>query len=228
MVSSSKYRNILLTGWLLAISALLGTGLMVLVNRHSVPYIEHNERQVLLRSLNAVIPVETYDNDILNDSIQVTDEKLLGSDAPITIYRARATGRPVAAALTIIAPNGYSGPIVLLVGIGYTGQITGVRVVRHRETPGLGDSIEIQRSSWIESFNGKSSTNPKAAGWRVKRDGGEFDQFTGATITPRAVVGAVHKALLYFERHRDIIFSVQQSSKINNIPAKTPGNGAKQ
>ncbi|MDT8404510.1 electron transport complex subunit RsxG [Sulfuriflexus sp.] len=224
MVSRNKYRNILVTGGLLAISALLGTGLMVLVNRHSVPYIEHNERQVILRSLNAVIPVETYDNDILNDSIQVTDKELLGSSAPSTVYRARAAGRPVAAALTIIAPNGYSGPIVLLVGIDYTGQITGVRVVRHRETPGLGDSIEIQRSSWIESFDGKSSTNPSAAGWKVKRDGGEFDQFTGATITPRAVVSAVHKSLNYFQKHREFIFSIPEPAEINDKPVKMPAN----
>jgi electron transport complex protein RnfG len=138
--------------------------------------------------------------------MMVLAPEYLGSKKASIVYRARKAGKPVAVVLTVVAPNGYSGPIVLLVGIDYSGDITGVRVVKHRETPGLGDAIEIERSDWIERFTGKSRRNPGRAGWKVKRDGGEFDQLTGATITPRAVVAAVSGALEYFEHNRDNLF----------------------
>ncbi len=204
---NKEAKNIVIAGWLLAISVLLGTGLIAVVNWHSTPYITENERQMLLRNLNSVIPPQIYDNEILSDNIEVVDQKLLGSKEPTIVYRARMNGKPVAVAMKVIAPKGYSGPIVLLIGVDYSGQITGVRVVKHRETPGLGDGIEIQRSDWIENFFGKSIYVPTESGWKVKRDGGKFDQLTGATITPRAIVGAVYKALKYYEKNRVFLFS---------------------
>ena len=183
---------------------------MALVNWHSKSYIVENERMELLRSLGAVIPAEMYTNNVLEDTLEVRDAELLGSDKVSTAYVARHSGRPVAAVLTAVAPNGYTGPIVLLVGIDYTGAVTGVRIIKHRETPGLGDGIEIKRSNWIAGFTGKSLNNPKDNRWKVKRDGGDFDQFTGATITPRAVVSAVHKALKYFEQNRHWLFAEQE------------------
>ena len=208
MIKTELQKNVFTAGWLLALSALIGTSLMVIVNGHSKPYISQNERQVLLRSLNSVISPDTYTNDILSDVLTVQDQQLLGSKKPTLIYRARKDTKPIAAALTVIAPNGYNGNIYLLVGIDFSGQVTGVRVVKHRETPGLGDVIESKRSNWIKSFRNKSLTHPGEVGWKVKRDGGEFDQFTGATITPRAVVGAVHKALIYFNKNRKVIFTI--------------------
>ena len=207
MEKSKQQKNVLVVGWLLAISALLGTGLVAVVNWHSRPYIAENERLEMLRSLSAVIPPASYTNDILQGAIKVVDKKLLGTDKASTVYRARKAGRPVAVALTAVAPNGYTGPIVLLVGIDYEGTITGVRVVKHRETPGLGDGIEKERSNWIDGFIGKSSEKPAPRRWKVKRDGGDFDQLTGATITPRAVVGAVQKALQYFKKNRERLFA---------------------
>ena len=130
----------------------------------------------------------------------------LGTQQAVPVYRAFRNGEPVAALLTPVAPNGYSGEIRLLVGIYADGRVAGVRVLGHKETPGLGDAIEIERSDWITSFAGRSLGNPPLEDWKVKRDGGVFDQFTGATITPRAVVQAVRKTLLYFERHRDELF----------------------
>lgn len=206
MIKIDLHKNVFITGALLALCALIGTGMMVVVNGHSKPYIAENERQVLLRSLHSVIPSSIYTNNILNDTLEMKDHALLGSQNSSIIYRAKVGTTPIAAALTVIAPNGYSGDISLLVGINFSGQVTGVRVVKHRETPGLGDSIEIRRSNWIEIFIGKSITNPNVKGWKVKRDGGEFDQFTGATITPRAVVGAVHKAVQFFNKNKNIIF----------------------
>jgi len=211
MIKIESGKKIVIAGWLLAVTALLGTGLMVGVNWHSKPFITENERLVLLRTLNSVLPSDIYNNDIVSDIVFAVDAELLGGPNETTIYRARLDSKPSAAVLKVIAPNGYSGPILLLVGIDMSGDILGVRVVKHKETPGLGDGIEIQRSNWIDSFTGKSQQNPNAIGWKVKRDGGEFDQFTGATITPRAIVAAVHKVLIYFERHQGNIFS---SSKI--------------
>lgn len=209
MIKVEEHKNVFITGWLLALTALIGTGLLIAVNGHSKPYIETNERKALLRSLNTVISHDTFDNDILNDTTYIKNESLLGSKEETIIYRARKNKKPIAAVLKVIAPNGYSGEIVLLVGINYKGKITGVRVLKHRETPGLGDGIEIQRSNWIDSFIGKSRNAPSDSNWKVKRDGGEFDQFTGATITPRAVVAAVHNALIFFEKNRNEIFISQ-------------------
>jgi len=210
MTKIDSGKKIVLAGWLLAVTALLGTGLMMIVNSHSKPFIAKNERLVLLRTLNSVLSPDLYDNDIVNDTLSVVDEKLLGSPNKTTVYRARLESKPVAAVLQVIAPNGYSGSILLLVGINLSGEIAGVRVVKHKETPGLGDGIEIQRSDWIESFTGKSKNDPSYIGWKVKRDGGEFDQFTGATITPRAIVSAVHNALIYFEQHQGDLFASKE------------------
>lgn len=207
MKQKEMYKSIFKTGWLLALTALIGTGMMSVINSHSKPFIAKNERETLLRTLNSVLPSDIYDNDITSDTVKLINKQYLGSDKPAIIYRARKNNKPIAAALEVIAPNGYSGEILLLVGINYPGEITGVRVVKHRETPGLGDNIEIQRSNWIDSFTGKSTRNTAESSWRVKKDGGYFDQFTGATITPRAVVDAVHKSLQYFNNNRDKIFS---------------------
>jgi electron transport complex protein RnfG len=122
------------------------------------------------------------------------------------VYRARKYGWPVAVVLAPVAPDGYNGTIRLLVAIKMDGTLAGVRVIQHRETPGLGDAIEAERSDWILGFDGKSLNDPVQEKWKVKRDGGDFDQFTGATITPRAVVKAVNKALLYFRLHGHSLF----------------------
>lgn len=213
MEIANDQQSIVKAGWLLALCTCLGTGLLVFVNWHSQPYILENERQVLLNTLNSIVPHELYDNDIVQDTLTIADEEYLGSKQPSTIYIARKNGVPAAAVVSVVAPNGYSGPIELLVGINYQGSITGVRVVKHKETPGLGDGIEAQRSDWIDAFVAKNLNNPPTAGWQVKRDGGQFDQFTGATITPRAVVAAVHNSLRFFEKKKDQLFMLPQNSE---------------
>lgn len=199
-------RRMAVAGGLLALFAVLGAGLVALTEDATRERIESNERAYLLRSLNDVLPAGRYDNVLFEDTIRVTDAELLGSEQPITVYRARQGATPVAAILTPVAPDGYSGAIKLLVGVDYDGVLTGVRVVAHRETPGLGDAIEATRSGWIRRFEGLSLDEPPQAAWAVKRDGGDFDQFTGATVTPRAVVKAVRNTLLYFAQHRDALF----------------------
>ncbi len=212
-MGKSPFINIITSTILLALFAIVGTGLVAYTFENTEERIKLNEKNALLRSLHALIPPEKHDNDIFHDSLQVTMPAMLGTSDLVTVYRARKNGEPVAVALTAVAPNGYSGAIKLLIGILYDGTLAGVRIVTHHETPGLGDAIEETRSDWVLSFSGKSLENPNKAGWKVKKDGGVFDQFTGATITPRAVVKAVHKALLYYNQERDKLFSFRKEPK---------------
>jgi len=192
---------------LLTFFAVLGGGLVAFTFQITHKQIIANERAALLRTLNVLISRDQYDNDLFTDIRQMQNEAVLGTTEPVTIYRARFCGQPVAAILTQVAPDAYNGSIRLLVGINYEGSLVGVRVVSHQETPGLGNQIEMRRSNWILSFNGYSLKNPDEAGWKVKRDGGIFDQFTGATITPRAVVKAVYKSLQFYQQYRDEVFA---------------------
>ena len=200
-------RNMWRAAAVLAGFAVLGAVLVAVTWESTAERIARNEQAFLLRSLADVLPEGEYDNAVHEDFITVRDRELLGTDAPVTVYRARRNGRPVAAVLTPTAPAGYSGAIRLLVGVRADGRLSGVRVVAHRETPGLGDKIEAERSDWILEFEGLSLGDPPREQWAVQRDGGRFDQFTGATITPRAVVSAVRDALLYFAQHREALFA---------------------
>ena len=172
-------------------------GMVSLVFNATKDKIAANEHQALLDSLQSVLNQNSYDNDLANDVMQLQG---------YTIYRAKKSGAPVAAILSSTTPHGYNGDIGLLIGIDISGEIIGVRVLNHRETPGLGDKIEIKKSNWINSFKHKSLSDMHTKHWAVKRDGGGFDQFTGATITPRAIVNEVKKAGLFFQQNQQIIF----------------------
>lgn len=199
------WKNMLIGAVILGLFAIVGTGLVALTHEGTAERIAENQRQALLRNLHQVVPPSLHDNDLYQDSITVSDP-LLGTSQPVTVYRAREAGEPVAAVIASIAPDGYGGGIRLLVGIRYDGTLTGVRVIGHKETPGLGDAIEAERSDWILGFSGRSLSNPDTSRWKVRKDGGVFDQFTGATITPRAVVQAVYNTLRYHEKHRDALY----------------------
>ncbi|WP_455235366.1 electron transport complex subunit RsxG [Thiogranum longum] len=201
-----SYRPVVISAVFLFLFAITGSGMVAFVFDSTRQQIAENQRKALLKSLNELVPAERYDNDIFNDILYVRNAELLGTGAAVPVYRARKGGWPIAAVVAPTAPDGYNGNIRLLVAINVDGNLAGVRVVDHHETPGLGDGIEAERSDWIRGFAGKSLNNPTKKGWRVERDGGEFDQFTGATITPRAVVKAVYKALLYFKSHRHELF----------------------
>jgi electron transport complex protein RnfG len=200
---------ILLAGMLLALFAVAGTGLVAFTHQQTAERIAANEREALLRSLTALVPAESIDNDIITDTVTVHDKERLGT-ASTLVYLGRKERMPVAAVFTSVDPNGYSGPIKLLVAVRMDGSLGGVRVVSHKETPGLGDKVEEERSDWIYSFNGKSLTNPDISRWKVKRDGGDFDQFTGATITPRSIVNTVKDTLLYFRDHGPALFATKK------------------
>jgi electron transport complex protein RnfG len=190
----------------LAIIAAVLTALVVLVASFTRDRIASNEQAWIRQRLDALVPPATHDNDLLADSIAVTAPDLLGSSQPIRIYRARRAGAPVAAVLRPIAPDGYRGPIELLVAIGQDGRLIGVQVIRHQETPGLGDAFESRDVHWLDRFRGRSLADPPPPRWTVRRDGGDFDAFTGATITPRAIVKAVRNSLEYYQRNSQQIF----------------------
>ncbi len=198
---------------LLTLYSVIGTGLVAYTSAATTEQIKANEKGVLVNSIGEVLPADSYDNDITTDKISITDPAKLGTPNPVTVYRARKGDTPVAAVITTEAPEGYGGAIKLLIGINSDGTLAGVRTISHAETPGLGDKIETSKDDWILGFTGKSLGEPNLEGWNVKKDGGIFDQFSGATITPRAVVKSIRTTLVYFKDNSDSIFS-KPSDKI--------------
>ena len=207
-----NYRQIIITTIILMMFAVIGTALVSYTFDNTRDRIAANERATLLRKLHRLVPAELHDNILLDDAIEVHDESLLGTDEPVMVYRALKEGKPVALVIAPIAPDGYSGSIKLLVGINVNGTLSGVRAVAHRETPGLGDAIDEQRSDWVHQFDGTSLEKPPLDRWKVRKDGGDFDQLTGATITPRAVVQAVRNALLYYRQHQETLFASDEQA----------------
>lgn len=196
-ISRSMLKNALVLG----LFAVATVGTVAAIQQGTAERIAAAEREARVQALAQILPAGSYDNHLLDSSRLVQDE-LLGNKSPTPAYLATLGGQPSAVILQVTAPDGYSGSIRLLVGVQVDGRLAGVRTLQHRETPGLGDKIELAKSPWVRSFDGTSLSDPDEAGWAVKKDGGQFDQFAGATITPRAVVKAVHKALQYFDKHK--------------------------
>ncbi|MEY4923207.1 MAG: hypothetical protein RLY17_1924 [Pseudomonadota bacterium] len=185
-------------GITLALFAAGTTGLTAVVNSLTENTIAHQAAQQQKALLDQVVPAERYDNNMQAECYVVTDA-VLGNSAPHRLYLARQGDKPVAAAIETTAPDGYSGAIQLLVGADFHGNLLGSRVIEHHETPGLGDKIDIRISDWISHFSGQHVEGEQDKRWAVKKDGGIYDQFTGATITPRAVVKAVKNTALFLE-----------------------------
>jgi electron transport complex protein RnfG len=198
---------------LLGVVALVASAALALANHYTHDAIAAAEAADLQASLSQVLPVGFSDNDLLNDTMTLSGPQ----GAPLTIYRARK-GAGVQGVIFQASGKGYAGPIAIVMGVDRDGAILGVRITKHSETPGLGDKIETAKSDWVLSFNGKSLHQPAPQRWAVKKDGGEFDQFTGATITPRAVVKAVKQGLEFFAAHRAELID----------GAKSAGNGKQQ
>lgn len=177
--------------------------------RYARQEIADNADRRTLAEIAAVLPASLYDNEPHRDVVQLDT----GSGQPLPVYRARRSGDPVAAVLTIVAPDGYVGPIQLLVGITADGRVLGVRVSAHTETPGIGAAIANSSPDWLANFAGRSLADPPASRWTVRNDGGEFDAIAGATVSSRAVVGGVRNAMQYFAAHRDEIFARQDGMR---------------
>lgn len=192
----------------LLVFAVIFTALMAGTYALTKDIVLENEKAAKIALIAQVLPQGSFDNDILADAFaqDAASIKQLNSEAGAQIYRAKMGANPVAVVIETIAPDGYSGKIKLLVGVAKDGRVLGVRVVAHKETPSLGDYIEVAKSNWIKSFDGKSLANPQPDGWKVKKDGGEFDYVAGATISPRAVVKAVKNTLDYVAAQQSTLF----------------------
>ena len=193
-----KNSTIIKSGLLMLIFTLACVFIVSLAEKNTKDKIEINEQQLLIKRLNEI--VTEYDNPILSESF-VRNINLHGIEQTVTIFPAKNNNKVFAYLVEHTYPNGYNGNIRLLTGISVTGELLGVRVINHKETPGLGDKIETRKSDWIRSFTGLSLNQPEKSKWKVKRDGGFFDQFTGATITPRAIVTAAYQILDYFDKY---------------------------
>ena len=205
---------------LLAIFALITAIILASTDSLTRDRIADSERAAAQRALLEIIPLDRHNNDLLMD-VQPIPEKFwpaLGLKKGGEIHIARDNGEPVAAIIPAITPDGYSGNISMIIGVNFDGTFAGVRVVEHKETPGLGDKVDLKKSDWILSFNGKSLINPERDGWDVKKNGGQFDQFTGATITPRAVINQIAEVLQYFSEDSERLLAEanEHSNKEHN------------
>jgi len=200
-------------GVTLALFAAVTTGLTAVVNTVTKPTIEHQGVLQQKTLLDQVVPPELYNNAIQQECYLVTSPAL--GNGVHHLYLARKDDQPAAAAIEATAPDGYSGAIQMIVGADFSGKVLGVRVVEHHETPGLGDKIELRISNWIESFSGVKLNGKDDKRFAVKKDGGQFDQFTGATITPRAVVNATKRATLFVETLPGQLASLQTCGDSN-------------
>jgi electron transport complex protein RnfG len=215
---------------ILAIFAIVCTAIVGLVNELTKDEIQAQEQLQLLNTLHSIIEPSRYNNDITQDCVSLSSALLGNStnDKKIqTAYIARQDNQAIAIAMTSTAPDGYNGNIELIIAVNMDGSVSGVRVLKHQETPGLGDKVELRKSNWINTFTGKKLLSEKDTRWAVTKDNGIFDQFTGATITPRAVVKAVRKTLLYFKDNKNSLLLrpnvclndneiAQTASEVNN------------
>jgi len=193
---------------LLAIYAIVATAIVGIISLLTQPRIERQEQAQLLNTLASIIEPSSHDNDLYQDCHLLNDQSF--SEKLQTYYIAKMQDRPVAIAITTSAPDGYNGNIDLIVAMTLDGTVSGVRTLKHQETPGLGDKIELRKDDWILSFAGNHVESEKDIRWGVRKDGGVFDQFTGATITPRAVVNTVKRTVLYVNENKESLLASEQ------------------
>ena len=202
-LSAPNRRN----AWILFFVVLLGLAILAPINSVTREIVIKREEEEKMRVISQILPEDLYDNRLLRDSVKVPpDQELLHTRNRTVAYRARLNGKPSAVIFEMVAPDGYSGNIFLIVAVKENGAVTGVRVLNHNETPGLGDYIEIVKSNWIKIFGGRSLANTSDALWEVRKDGGRFDFVTRATVSARSIVHAVHRALQYYKAHKEELF----------------------
>jgi len=200
-------KNITRNGLLLAAFAIVCTGAIAIVNLMTKPLIAEQQQKALLKTVDKIIPKSSYDNDLFASCFRVENDHLLGKNRQQKVFLAKKEGKNVALIIEASTFNGYSGEIKLAIGILKNGTIAGVRVLKQTETPGLGDKILASKTNWILAFKDKSYQKTLSNRWNMKKNGGEFDAFTGATITPRAVTYAIRDALIYFKTHQTFLFN---------------------
>jgi len=192
-----EFQTGILAGFALLASVLLGV-----TNCSTEDTIQQRLNEDLIKSLEEVVPAALHDNDMLQDTLTIPSADFNIGANETTVYLAKKSGKVTAVCFKFIAPDGYSGAINMIMGVDRDGNMLGVRVLSHKETPGLGDKIEAAKSDWILNFTGRSLDNLTSVQWAVKKDGGVFDQFAGATITPRKSVQATYRGLQLFKAHQ--------------------------
>jgi electron transport complex protein RnfG len=213
---TSAAKNATRTGSILLVFALIGTAALAWTFGLTHPAIQRSEEAEKLKLLNQVMPTDLYDNDLIASQKELPADDLLGTRQPSRVWFARKQGELRGLVMEAIAPDGYAGDISLLIGLTPAGEVLGVRVTAHHETPGLGDYIDIVKSDWIKNFDHRSLTAPEAKMWKVKKDGCAFDSVAGATITPRAVVKAVRNALEYVDKHQSELLGARTTPNQEN------------
>ena len=199
--------SVLKSGITLATIAVICTTLVATTWHVTRDRIAANEQAWLEQSLQPALAGVFFEGSVSESMLVMEPPHELPGKDPAIVYRVYAEGEPVAALFAVTAVDGYAGPIRILVGIKTDGTVTGVRILEHRETPGLGDKIESGRSDWVFQFDGRSLDDPVVSRWKLEVDGGEFDQLSGASITPRAVIRAMRETLIYFDANRDSLFA---------------------
>ena len=208
MLNKAIFKNALKTAITMLAFALIGTSLLAYVFDITRAPIEASEKEARLALFKEILPVNVYDNDLLKTTVEIGPNDLLGNRISTIANIAKYNNKTAGVVLEAIAHDGYSGDIKLLIAIRADGSISGVRVLAHKETPGLGDYIDIAHGKWIKLFDDESVNKTPAKNWQVKKDGGKFDYMVGATITPRAVVKAILKALQFYEINKQTLFAV--------------------
>lgn len=213
------FRVSLETSLTLLAFVLLFTALSAWVYLFTKPTIQASAKEERLVFFNQVLPSKLYNNDPILDTITLPPEPELGQRVATQVYRARMNGKPAGLILEAIAPDGYSGDIKMLIGLDAKGNLLSVRVTEHKETPGLGDYIDPKKDRnkahpWIMQFNNLPALSD--AQWQVKKDGGSFDAVAGATVTPRAVVKAVHKAVKFAQANLTMLFGPTANGPSNS------------
>ena len=207
---SSGRSTVWLSGLILSALAAVCSALVAVTHSATAPRIAANEQAYLEQSLKPVLGDVQYDSAVADSALVLQAPHGLPGSRPVTIYRVYLRGEPAAALFDVTARDGYAGPVRLLIGVDSEGTVTGVRALSHRETPGLGDLIDVDKSDWILQFTKRSLLDPPVSGWAIERDGGVFDQITGASITPRAVTRAIRHTLIYFSENRQAVFAAPE------------------
>jgi len=206
------------SGVTLAVIAAICTSLVAITWQLTAERIETNKKEWLERSLQPALAGLFFDSSVTESMLMIPPPHELPGSGTAIIYRVYAGEKPVAALFVVSARDGYAGPIRLLIGIAMDGTVTGVRVLEHRETPGLGDRIETTKSDWVLQFDGHSLQDPEPARWALKGDGGDFDQLTGASVTPRAIINAIRTTLTYFDANRVAVFAAMADDEDGASP----------
>lgn len=207
----SLLHSVLRSAWGLSLFAIITAGLIALTQVVTKDKIQEQIAQARTKALLEIVPAGQFDNNLLDNAFWLEAESELGLKEAGEVFVALQQGQPRYFILPLIAPDGYTAPIRLIMSVDLSGTVMGLRVIEHKETPGLGDKIDIKKSDWVRLFEGRSLENTPESAWAVKKDGGEFDQLTGATITPRAIVKAVYKGLKYFKTHQTELLAAATS-----------------